>query len=411
MRSWMNYAGAFLLILTGISFYSWGGDFPTVGAPTLALQLIVAGLVWAGLALNNPLRELCYQRSPAGPVRAGHARGAGYRRHRGSQRVASRTFAGGDLLRPYVPRGERGGVAMNTPAAVAGGSFLKDSFRIGTNAVKQNLYGVRGSMWAVLSAIMLNLTSSDLLLTDKVLSPSEQSEILYVVASLSIGLGLLVAGVFAADPVSGEKERTTPEGMLLTPTKRGALLLGRVWGVMATWLLIFVISALHMLVVGFGTSVLWTALIYTFVLGTLCAAGFATLTVGIGALSRSGRGVMLASMVVLIAMATPTLLGAALQRSWFGNAYNALSPVAQARLSLESVIVDKEALLVQLPHIGALAAFVAIAGLFAAFAVRGVSLEGAGWHEGREGFRPWDPLIPRSRANEPVRGPRTPKKG
>jgi hypothetical protein len=72
-----------------------------------------------------------------------------------------------------------------------------------------------------------------------------------------------------------------------------------------------------------------------------------------------------------MAMAAPTLLGTALQSSWFGDTYNVLSPVAQARLSLDSVIVDKESLLVQLPHIGALAAFAMIAGVFAAFAARG----------------------------------------
>jgi hypothetical protein len=53
-----------------------------------------------------------------------------------------------------------------------------------------------------------------------------------------------------------------------------------------------------------------------------------------------------------------------------------LSPVAHARLSLDSVIVDRESLLVQLPHIGALVAFATVAAVFAAFAVRGVSLEG-----------------------------------
>jgi hypothetical protein len=298
---------------------------------------------------------------------------------------------------------------MIAPATVAGGSFVKDSLRIATKEAKENLYGARVSMWAVLCAIVLNLTSSDLLLTDKELSLLDQRKILYIVTSLAMGLGLLVAGILTADSVAGEKERaTTPEGMLFTPPKRGALLLGKVWGIMAAWLLIFVISAAYILVVGFGTSVLWAALIYTFVLGTLCVAGFATLTVGISALSRSGRGVTLASLAVFIAMAAPTLLGAALQKSWFGNTYNTLSPVAQARLSLDSVIVDKESLLVQLPHIGALAAFAVIAGVFTAFAARGVSLEGSEWHEGRGDLKPWDPHetpVPAKRTGSRPAGP------
>lgn len=283
---------------------------------------------------------------------------------------------------------------MNAPAAVTGGSFVKDLLRIATKEVKQNIYDVRTSMWAVLSGIVLSLTTSDLLLTDQELSLLEQSEILYIVTSLAIGLGLIVAGILAAGPVAGEKEWTTLERMLLTPTRRGALLFGKVWGVMAAWLLIFVIATPYILVVGFSTSVVWAALICTLVLGTLCVAGFTTLTVGISALSRSGRGVTLVSMAILVAMAAPTLLGTALQKNWFGNAYNALSPFAQAKLSLESVIVNKESLLVQLPHIGALAPFAVIAGVFAAFVARRVSLEGGERHEGRGDLKSWDPHEP-----------------
>ena len=295
---------------------------------------------------------------------------------------------------------------MGAPAIVAGRSFLKDSVRIGAREAQRNLYSARGSMWAVLSGVVLNLASSNLLLTDKVLSPPGQDEALYLVASLAVGLGLLVAGVFAADPISGKKGWTTPESTPLVPAKRGALLTGSVLGVVATWLLVFAISAPYILVAGFGTSVPWVALIYTFVLGTICVAGFATLTVGISTLSRSGRGVTFASMAVLIAMTAPTLLGATFQKSWFGNAYNALSPVAHARLSLRNVIVDKETLLLQLPHAGALAAFVVVAGVFAAFAARGVSPEGGGWLEGREGFKLWDPLGTRPRTNDSARVPR-----
>jgi hypothetical protein len=368
VRSWMNHAGIFVLISVGIFLYSWEPDIPTAGVPTLALLPIIAGLVWGGLALDNPLRERrIHHWTRDGSLRAGPARGAGYRMHRSPKHVAARPFAGGYLLQPYGAQAEGGGFAMNAPAAVAGGSFVKDSLRIATREVKENLYGARCSMWAVLSGIVLSLITSDLLLAGREFSLLEQSEVLYGVTSLAIGLGLLVAGILAADSLANEKERAT---------LKGALLLGKVWGVIAAWLLIFVISVPYILVVGFGTSVSGAALIYTFVLGSLCVAGFASLVVGISALSRSGRGVTLASTAVFIAMVAPTLLGTSPQKSWFSSAYNVLSPVAHARLSLDSVIVDRESLLVQLPHIGALVAFATVAAVFAAFAVRGVSLEG-----------------------------------
>ena len=356
MRRWLNHAGSLVLISIGIWLYSWDPEFPAAGDPTPALLLLIVGLLWGGLALDDPLRGRGHHRwFRDGSLRAGPARGAGYRRHRSSWHPAARSFAGG----------ERTVAAMGAPAAFAGGPFARDALRIATKEARGNLYGARVSMWAVLSGIVLSLMSSDLLLTGREPSLLEQSECLYVVTSLAVGLGLLVAGILAADSVAHGKERA-----------RGALLLGKVWGVIAAWLLIFVISVPYILVVGFGPSVPWAALTYTFVLGSLCVAGFATLIVGISALSRSGRGVMLASVAMFIVMTAPTLLGTALQKSWFGALYNTLSPFAQVRLALDGAIADKESLLAQLPHIGALAAFATIAAVVAAFAVRGISLEG-----------------------------------
>jgi hypothetical protein len=361
-RGSINYAGAFVLILTGIFLYSLDPNFPIAGATPLALLLIIAGLVWGGLALNDPLTRRGCHRFRDGSLRAGPSRGAGYRTHRSSKYLAARHFAGRELPRTRGVERGRDVIAMNASAAV-GGSFAKDSLRIAAREVGENFYSARGSTWAVLSGIVLSLISSDLLLTGEEFSRSEQREVLCTITSLAVVLGLLVASILAADPVADAKERATLEG---------ALLFGKVWGVVAAWLLIFGISAPYILVVGFGTSVSWTALVYTFVLGGLCVAGYATLILGISALSRSGRGVTLASTAVFATVAAPTLLGTALQKTWFGVVYNAMSPFARVRLTLDGVIVGKEGLLGQLPHIGALAAFVMIAAVFAALAARAV---------------------------------------
>ncbi|HEX6710217.1 MAG TPA: ABC transporter permease subunit [Rubrobacter sp.] len=371
----MNYAGAILLIWMGIFLCSW--DYSTSGTPKLALPLIIAGLVWGGVALNGPLRERRYHRIQDGSLRASAAHSARYPRHRGSRYFAARSFAGGR------------GVAINAPASVAGESLVKASLRIATKEVKENFYCARSSMWVVLSGIVLSLTSSDLLLADRELSLLEQNESLYTVTSLAIGLGLLVTGILAVDSVARQKQRATLESVLSTPTKRGALLLGKVWSVLVAWFLIFIISAPFILVVGLSTSAPWGALISTFVLGTLSVAGFAAITLGISALSRTRRGATLASLTIFFAMSAPILLSPMLHKSWFGNAYTILSPFAQARLSLEGAIMDKESLLMQLPHIWTLASFTVIATLFAAYAFRRISLEAGVWHRGRGDREPW----------------------
>ena len=55
MRVWINYLGAVVLVILGVLLYSTDTDFPTAGTPTLALPLIIAGLVWGGLTLRRQL--------------------------------------------------------------------------------------------------------------------------------------------------------------------------------------------------------------------------------------------------------------------------------------------------------------------------------------------------------------------
>lgn len=55
MRGWINYVGAAALIVLGALLYSVDADFPTAGTPILALPLVIAGLVWGGLALRKQL--------------------------------------------------------------------------------------------------------------------------------------------------------------------------------------------------------------------------------------------------------------------------------------------------------------------------------------------------------------------
>lgn len=253
-------------------------------------------------------------------------------------------------------------------------SFLEETILVAGKEIRESIFGVRGSMWAVISALVLSLMSY-LLLTDAELSLLDQSEMLYIVSSLSVGLGMLVTGILAGDSIAGERERSTLEGVLLTPIRLGSLVAGKVGAVLAGWLLIFAVSAPYILVVGSGSTVALPALAYTFALGTLCVGAFAALVVGMSSVARSGRGVTLGALAVFLGMAAPTLLGTVLQKSWFGNIYNFVSPFAQVRLSLDSVIVDKEPFLLQLPHLTALFGFAALTIAFLVFAARRISFE------------------------------------
>ncbi len=69
MRGWINYVGAAVLIVLGVLLYSVDADFPTAGTPILALPLVIAGLVWGGLALRKQLTSSSGEDNPRSRVR------------------------------------------------------------------------------------------------------------------------------------------------------------------------------------------------------------------------------------------------------------------------------------------------------------------------------------------------------
>ena len=146
---WMKYAGALMLILLGVSFYSRDSSFPPARITTLALLMIIVGLVWAGLALNNLLREQRYRRrSRNGSLRVVPALSARYRGHRDSSwRVPDRRFTAKGLRWPHGAVG-KSGIAMNALADVTLPSLVKHTLRMAAKEAKEKLCEARGSMWA-----------------------------------------------------------------------------------------------------------------------------------------------------------------------------------------------------------------------------------------------------------------------
>jgi hypothetical protein len=69
MRGWINYVGAAVLIVLGALLYTVDADLPTAGTPILALPLVIAGLVWGGLALRKQLTSSRDEDDPRGRVR------------------------------------------------------------------------------------------------------------------------------------------------------------------------------------------------------------------------------------------------------------------------------------------------------------------------------------------------------
>ena len=69
VHGWINYLGAAVLVVLGVLLYAVDADFPTAGTPILALPLVIAGLIWGGLALRRQLTSSHNEEDPESRVR------------------------------------------------------------------------------------------------------------------------------------------------------------------------------------------------------------------------------------------------------------------------------------------------------------------------------------------------------
>ena len=82
------------------------------------------------------------------------------------------------------------------------------------------------------------------------------SEMILEMVKASISVGLLITMVIAADSISGERERRTLEGLLLSPASRRQIVFGKLLAAASVWPVALAISVPYWVVAAKGDPVL-----------------------------------------------------------------------------------------------------------------------------------------------------------
>lgn len=122
----------------------------------------------------------------------------------------------------------------------------------------------------------------------------------------------LISLIVGADSISGERERGTLEALLLTPTSRRQILLGKFLAGLSPWPLALLIAIPFFLMLAQGDPIFGKALYWGSIVGTLLAVGFTGLGMLISFWSNSNRVSFFASLGVYLVLLLPT--------SWPGRA-------------------------------------------------------------------------------------------
>src|SRR5580765_7383052 len=163
--------------------------------------------------------------------------------------------------------------------------------------------------------------------TNRALNFLEQRESVNLTLQVAIAVGALLTLLAAADAVSGERERSTLETLLLTPVRRHEIAIGKLLAALSLWLAAYLITVPYIWFLGRGAGIAGDSLLTGLVVGTLLAVCLAAFGLIVSMFANSNRVALSTSLFALLAVFAPTQLPSNAQRGWAGELLLRIDPV------------------------------------------------------------------------------------
>lgn len=226
----------------------------------------------------------------------------------------------------------------------------------------------RGLAWLLALSVIMSVLSL-LLVSNTELSLLDNAQVVYMVMGTVTALGALLAVVLGSDAVAGERERGSLMPLLLAPVTPSQIVFGKMGGQVAGWAVMYLLSLPYVWAVGSSGQNLTQAVTYLALFGTPVVLGFGFLGIALSARLRSVRSALLTSLITLMLLASPLLLGPSLRQSAIGKLFDAVNPFSAAVNTFDSVVIDSQPLAMQLTRFAITLVWLV---LTAAFAIRSV---------------------------------------
>jgi ABC-2 type transport system permease protein len=181
---------------------------------------------------------------------------------------------------------------------------------------------------------------SYLVATNQALNFLEQRESVNLTLQVAIAVGALLALLGGADAISGERERGSLEGLLLTPVSRLQLTSGKLLAAVSLWFGAFVVTIPYVWFLGRGVGIVGDALATGVLVGTLLAVFLVSLGVLVSIFAGSNRVSLSVSLFVLLALFAPTQFPSGAQQSWAGDLLLRANPLTAGEHYVGKIVVD-----------------------------------------------------------------------
>jgi len=212
--------------------------------------------------------------------------------------------------------------------------------------IQAELYTWKSTVWLLIASLLFSITSY-LLLTNKELSLLDQTEMLWLLAKIIIGVALLIITIDASSVITTEFENQTAESLFLAPVSLRDLITGKLLSSLTSWLLIFIVATPYILVASSGTNLAVYFLAYTALLGTLGAVGLIMIIFAVSLLYRSSKNTLTTSLIILLVFSIPALFSSTLKNNPAAALFGRINPIDNIFSSLDNVLVDYQTSIMQ----------------------------------------------------------------
>ena len=219
--------------------------------------------------------------------------------------------------------------------------------------------------------------SSFVFASNSELSLIPPKEMVYLTLMSSINVSIFVALIIGADSLSGERERSTLEALLLTPASRIQMVVGKFLASISPWPVSFAISIPYLIVLSQGDESLGVALRWGALLGTLVVPAFTAFGMLVSIWSASNKTSLFASLTFFLLVFLPVQFPGSAQTGVMGRMLKQFNPMEGLDHFLEKMIVNNRTIQELWTFLVASVVFaILVFGVLFLFAVPRLSLDG-----------------------------------
>jgi ABC-2 type transport system permease protein len=226
---------------------------------------------------------------------------------------------------------------QNTPQEASGGAPAW--WVIFTRELHELWMGGKAPILLLIFSILLGGLTY-VLASNSELSLIPPQEMVYETLKAAIAVSLFIGLIIGADSISGERERSTLESLLLTPTSRRQIVIGKFLAGMSPWPVAFAITIPYMSTISQGDEVFRHAVLWGALVGTILAPAFTALGMVASFWSSSNKTSLFVGVGLYVLFVVPNTLPGRAQTGLMGSLLQQVNPLASSNHFLSKILVN-----------------------------------------------------------------------